>query len=78
MVVKEDLIKQSVQNSLEKESLQNQEVKDIKLLQENSLSRERRLWPFIVAIIKCCKMGKLSVHFNQVTQTEQLQAEIAV
>lgn len=59
MVVKEDLIKQSAQNSLEKESLQNQEVKDIKLLQENSLSRERRLWPFIVAIIKCCKDGKV-------------------
>lgn len=41
------------------ESLQNKKVKDIEFLQETILSRERRLWLFIVAIIKCSKDEKV-------------------
>lgn len=59
MDVNRALINQSAQNSLKMESLQNKKVKDIEFLQENILSRERRLWLFIVAIIKCSKDEKV-------------------
>lgn len=67
-------------NSLEEKNLQNQELKDVELLQGKYPIWKRE----IVAIYWSNHLyskdleKKLSFSFNQVTQIEQLQAEIAV
>lgn len=67
-------------NSLEEKNLQNQELKDVELLQgKYPIWKKRDCGHLLKQSSVQQRLGKkLSFSFNQVTQIEQLQAEIAV